>query len=161
MRKHFFLCILAVLAVGCGRDKIKPDFDDSERKNKSKDGYLFGKELKVTFGGDEASGASGDALWKGALNALSEYPLAVQNFQVRIIQTDWIYKTQENRYKAIVRLKSEKIVEDEVDIQVIMETKSAKGDWLPVASDKTIAEGLRASILSHAKRVDQPTKPKE
>lgn len=161
MKKHFFLCVVAVLAMGCSRDKIKPDFEDKERKRATKEGYLFGKELKITFGGDESTGVAGDALWKGALNALSEYPLALQNFQVRIIQTDWIYKTQESRHRVIVRLKGEKIADESVEIQMIAESKSAKGEWIPAAADKTISEELKAAILAHAKRVDQPEKPKE
>lgn len=164
MARRFPICILAFLAIGCSRDKIKPDFDDNERKSKKKDGYLFGKELQVTFGGDDASSSnnSGDALWKGALNALSEYPLALQNFQVRIIQTDWIYiKKEEKRYKAIVRLKSEKVVEDDIDVQVIMESKSQKGEWVPAAADRNISEEIKKSIVAHAQRIAQPEKTTE
>ena len=83
--------------------------------------------MKITFGGDESTGVAGDALWKGALNALSEYPLALQNFQVRIIQTDWIYKTQESRHRVIVRLKGEKIADESVEIQMIAESKICEG----------------------------------
>ena len=156
MKTLFIACSLVFFVTGCGKITVKPDFDDVERKRREESGYLFGEKLSLTLDGKKELEKAADPLWGGAKNALATYPITLQNFHVRIIQTDWIYPVKKSRYRMIVRLKNEIVDPTNIDIKVTMEEKDTKDQWQPSTPPESISNGVKNDIIAHAKRIAHP-----
>lgn len=157
--KLYVLIISSLFIVGCSSSQRTGDFRSaSEIAKDEKKGNVFGKDrLGWRWQKDEdekSDAASQDPTWTAANIVLSQYPVSFSNFSAKIVQTNWINASNDDkkRYRITVRLLGKAPEKENIEVLVFFEQLNNQV-WEKATGNNDVKNEIAEKILHHAVQI--------